>query len=136
MAFVPEIWLDPIQPDEQVQEYVYEDIDLGGESWNYRIFWNDRAERWQLDVYTSELGDDGKPVKAVYNTRMVPNYPLNANHTGRIPTGGVMVLLDTGDPVAREQCTYEGLGHRWEFCWLVDDGTDEPTESIYEITVP
>lgn len=136
MAYVVDRILDPYLPEEQVQEYIFEDVDLGGESWNYRLFWNDRAERWQLDVWTSELGDDGKPAKAVYGTRVVPNWPLNANHTGRIPTGGAMVLLDTGDPAAREQCTYDGLGHRWQLAWLVDDGVEEPDESIYEITVP
>lgn len=135
MAYVVDRILDPYLPGEQVQEYIFEDVDLGGESWNYRVFWNDRAERWQLDIYTSEVGDDGKPSKAVYGTRVVPNWPLNANHTGRIPAGGVMVLLDTGDPKARDQCTYEGLGHRWQLAWLIDDGTDEPDESIYVITV-
>jgi hypothetical protein len=128
--------LDPYLPEEQVQEYIFEDVDLGGESWNYRLFWNDRAERWQLDVWTSELGDDGKPTKAVYGTRAVPAYPLNFNHTGRIPPDGAMVLIDTADPSSRDQCTYDGLGHRWQLAWVIDDGVEEPDESIYVITVP
>lgn len=130
MTQIIDRYLDPIEPEEQVPEYVYEDLDLGGVSWNYRLLWNDRAERWQLDVYTS----DGE--KRINGTRLVPNYALNYAHTGRRPEGGYMVLLDTGDPEAREQCTYDGLGHRWKLCWLVDDGTDVPPVRPWTITVP
>lgn len=123
-------YLDPVDPDDHVPEYVYEDLDLGGVSWNYRIFWNDRAERWNLDVWTS----DG--TKAIYGKRLVPNYPLNWAHTGRRPEGGYMMLLDTGDPDGTDQCTYEGLGNRWRLCWLVDDGVDTTAARPWTITVP
>jgi len=136
MTYRVDILLDPIEPDDRTQEYLFEDVDLGGESWNYRLFWNDRSERWQIDVYTSELGDDGRPVKAVYGTKLVPAYPINFNHTGNIPTGGLLVLLDTSDPDAREQCTYDGLGYRWLLAWLVDDGTTVPSTRPWVITVP
>ncbi len=123
-------YLDPVDPDDQVPEYVYEDVDLGGVSWNYRLRWNDRAERWVLDVYNS----DG--TKAIYGKRLVPNYPFNWAHTGRKPEGGVMMLLDTGDPDATDACTYEGLGNRWKLCWLVDDGEDATAARPWTITVP
>ncbi len=111
-------------------------MDLGGESWNYRIFWNDRSERWQLDIWTSDEDSAGNPLKSVYGTKMVPNYPLNATHTGRIPEDGFMMLLDTGDPEAREQCTYDGLGFRWRFSWVAWDGLDDPEDRNWSITVP
>jgi hypothetical protein len=133
MALELEKYLDPVEPVEQVQEYVYEDIDLGGESWNYRILWNDRAERWSIDVYDSEEDDDQRRVNG---TRLVPNWPINFNHTGRIPTNGFIMLLDAGDPAAAEPCTYEGFGHRWKLCWIADDGVDVEEDRPWSITVP
>ena len=109
--------LDPFEPEVQVPEYIFEDVDLGGESWNYRLFWNDRAERWQIDVYNS----DG--TKRVNGTRLVPNYFLNWRHTGRIPENGGLMLLDNGDPDGGDPCTYDELGFRWTLAWIVDDGT-------------
>lgn len=122
-------YLDPVDPAEAVRSYIYEDIDLGGVSWNYRLLWNDRAERWTIDIWTS---DDEK---AIYGKRLVPNYALFWANTGRRPEGGFIYLLDTGDPDGAEQCTYEGLGNRWKLCWFVDGGADPSTES-YTITVP
>jgi hypothetical protein len=123
-------YLDPVEPEETVPDYVFEDIDLEGVSWNYRLYWNDRAERWHIDVWTS---DDSK---AIYGKRLVPNYPLFWANTGRRPEGGYLILLDTGDPDATDQCTYEGLGHQWKLCWLVDDGVDTSTPENWTITVP
>jgi hypothetical protein len=123
-------YLDPVEPIEAVPSYLYEDVDLGGVSWNYRLYWNDRAERWHIDVYTS----DG--TKAIYGKRLVPNYPLFWANTGRNPEGGYLMLLDTGDPNATEQCTYEGLGNQWKFCWLVDDGIAVAEDRPWSITVP
>lgn len=130
MAFIIDKILDPFEPEEQVPEYIFEDIDLGGVSWNYRLVWNDRAERWTMDIYDS----DG--TKRVNGKRMVPNYPLFWAQTGRRPEGGYLMLLDTGDPTGREQCTYDGLGHRWQLVWLVDDGTDVAPDRPWSITVP
>ena len=126
-------YLDPVEPLEQVREYVYEDIDLAGESWNYRLLWNDRAERWSIDVYDSEEGDAQRRVNG---TRLVPNYPINWTHTGRIPTGGFIVLLDTADDTAKDPCTYDGLGHRWKLCWVSDDGVAADDDRPWTITVP
>lgn len=122
--------LDPFEPVEAVPEWIFEDVDLGGVSWNYRIYWNDRAERYVIDVYDS----DG--IKAIRGKRLVPNYPLFWAHTGRRPEGGFLMLYDTGDPAAREQCTYEGLGYRWQLVWLVDDGEDTTPARPWSITVP
>ncbi len=130
MALIIDKVLDPVDPDENVPEYLFEDIDLGGESWNYRLRWNDRAERWTIDVYSS----DG--TKAIYGKRLVPNYLLNWAHTGRRPEGGVMMLLDTGDPEADEACTFDGLGNRWKLVWLVDDGLTPAATRPWTITVP
>jgi hypothetical protein len=130
MTLVIDTILDPLEPLEQVPEYIFEDIDLGGVSWNYRLRWNDRAERWTIDVYSS----DGE--KAIYGKRLVPNYPLFWANTGRRPEGGYLMLYDTGDASAAEQCTYDGLGHRWQLVWLVDDGTDAPADRPWTITVP
>lgn len=133
MAFELEKYLDPVEPVEQVREYVYEDIDLGGESWNYRLLWNVRAEAWSIDVYDSEEGDAQRRVNG---TRLVPNQPINFNHTGRIPVNGFIMLLDTGDPKAKDRCTYDGLGHRWKLCWIADDGEDIEEDRPWSITVP
>lgn len=130
MALKPEKVLDPYLPEEQVPEYEYNEVDLAGVAWNYRLFWNNRSERWQIDLWTS----DGE--KAVYGEKLVPNYPIAWAHTGRNPVGGRVMLWDTGDPDAREQCTYEGLGHRWLLVWAVDDGTDVDTPRPWSITLP
>lgn len=130
MTLIIDKILDPFEPVEAVREWVFEDLDLGGVSWNYRLHWNDRAERWGIDVYD----DDG--TKAIYGKRLVPNYPLFWANTGRRPEGGYLMLLDTGDPEAREQCTYEGLGYRWQLVWLVDDGIDTTPARPWSITVP
>jgi hypothetical protein len=130
MAYIIDTILDPLEPIEQVREYVFEDIDLGGVSWNYRLHWNDRAERWHIDVYTS----DG--TKAIHGKRLVPNFPLFFGNTGRRPEGGFLMLYDTGDVHAREQCTYEGLGHRWQLLWMVSDGEDDTPDRPWAITVP
>lgn len=130
MGYLIDQYLDPVDPVEAVREYIYEDIDLGGDSWNYRIYWNDRAERWVMDVYSS----DGN--KAVYGKRMVPNYPLFWANTGRRPEGGFIMLYDTGDPKGSEPCSYEGLGNRWKICWLVDDGSEVSSDRPWVITIP
>ena len=122
--------LDPAAPEENSPEMLFEDVDLAGVSWNYRLRWNDRAERWILDVYTS----DG--TKRINGKRLVPNYLLNQFHTGRRPEGGYMLLLDTGDPDGNEACTFDGLGNRWKLCWLVDDGVDTTPDRPWSITVP
>ena len=130
MTYIIDKVLDPIEPVEQVPEYIFEDVDLAGVSWNYRLHWNDRAERWSLDVYDS----DG--TKEINGKRLVPNYPLNWAHTGRRPEGGYMMLHDTGDPEARDQCTYEGLGHRWQLVWIIEDGLNPDPARPWTITVP
>lgn len=130
MTLIIDKILDPFEPVEAVREWIFEDVDLAGVSWNYRLIWNDRAERWDIDVYDS----DG--VKAIRGKRLVPNYPLFWANTGRRPEGGYLMLHDTGDPEAREQCTYEGLGYRWQLVWLVDDGLDAAVVRPWSITVP
>jgi hypothetical protein len=129
MALVLEKYLDPVEPDEQVREYIYEDVDLGGVSWNYRLLWNDRSERWQIYVWSS----DG--TKEINGVKVVPNYLLMQFQTGRRPENGYIMLLDTSDVEARDQCTYEGLGHRWKLCWVT--WTEEEEEDRpWSITVP
>jgi hypothetical protein len=130
MALIIDKILDPVEPAEAVREWIFEDIDLGGVSWNYRLYWNERAERWNIDVYSS---DD---TKAIRGKRLVPNYPLFWANTGRRPEGGYLMLQDTGDPEAREQCTYDELGFRWQLVWLVDDGLDAAEDRPWTITVP
>lgn len=130
MTLIIDKVLDPIEPAQQVPEWIFEDVDLGGVSWNYRLYWNDRAERWNIDVYDSE------GVKAVRGKRLVPNYPLFWAQTGRRPEGGFLMLLDSGDPDARDQCTYDELGFRWQLIWLVDDGLDTDPVRPWTITVP
>lgn len=130
MTLIVDRYLDPIEPDEQVGEYVYEDIDLAGVSWNYRLFWNDRAERWQMDVWTTDLS------KEIRGKRLVPNYPLFWAHTGRRPVGGYLMLVDTSDQSAGDACTYDGLGWRWKLCWLTDDGVTVASTRPWTITVP
>ena len=136
MTYQIDSYLDPVEPVEQVPEYVYEDVDLGGVSWNYRLFWNDRAEYWQLDLWTSDVDEDGDPVSAIYGVRVVQMYPLCWANTGRRPLGGYLILVDEGDATGREPCTYDGLGWRWKLCWAVDDGLDEATVRPWTITVP
>jgi hypothetical protein len=129
MALVLEKYLDPVEPDEQVREYIYEDVDLGGVSWNYRLLWNDRSERWQIYVWSS----DGE--KEINGVKVVPNYLLMQFQTGRRPENGYIMLLDTSDVEARDQCTYDGLGHRWKLCWVT--WTEEAEEDRpWSITVP
>lgn len=130
MTYIIDKYLDPVDPEENVPSYIYEDVDLNEVSWNYRLYWNDRAERWAIDVYTSD-GD-----KAIYGKRMVVNYPLFWANTGRRPEGGYFMLYDTSDPTGSEQCTFEGLGNRWKLCWIVDDGLDAATPPPWTITVP
>ena len=130
MAATVDKFLDPLEPEEMVPIYEYEDIDLSGVSWNYRLTWNDRAERWTIDVWSS----DGK--KAIYGKRLIPNYPLFWANEGRRPEGGYILLWDTGDPEADEQCTYEGLGNRWILCWMVDDGSTTTSDRPWAITLP
>jgi hypothetical protein len=139
MALSLEKYLDPVEPEEAVPEYIYEDVDLGGESWNYRLFWNDRSERYQIDIWPTPeeaLAEDETDKGGVTGKKLVPNYPIAWANTGRKPPNGSIMLLDTGDPQAREQCTYEGLGHRWKLCWIADDGVAATEDSIYTITVP
>jgi len=128
MAFIVERELEPIEPAEAVREYTYEDVDLGDESWNYRIWWNDRAERWNIDLWTS----DGE--KAIIGKRLVPNYPIGWANTGRKPSGGHLFLLDIGDETGDDACTYEGLGHRWRLSWVT--GSPDPSTRPWTITVP
>jgi len=123
-------YLDPIEPADVVPLYEYEDVDLSGASWNYRLHWNERAERWHIDIWNS----DGS--KAIYGKRLVPNYPLFWANTGRRPEGGVLMLIDTGDPTGGEQCTYDEIGHRWKLAWVVDDGTESASTDPWTITVP
>ncbi len=130
MTLIIDKVLEPFEPVEAIREWIFEDLDLGGVSWTYRLLWNDRAERYTIDVYNS----DG--TKAIYGKRLVPNYPLFWASTGRKPEGGYLMLYDTGDPQAREQCTYEGLGYRWQLVWLVDDGIDTSAPTPWSITVP
>ena len=110
MTLALDKYLDPVEPAEQVPSYIYEDVDLGGVSWNYRLFWNDRSERWQIDLWTSDLE------KEIRGLKLVPNYPIAWANTGRNPVNGFIMLLDTGDPTAADQCTYDGLGWRWKLC--------------------
>jgi hypothetical protein len=121
-------YLDPLEPVDLAREYIYNDVDLAGVAWNYRLHWNDRAERWQLDVWTT----DG--TKAIYGKRLVPNYPLLWAHTGRRPEGGDLVLIDTGDSTGAEQCTFDGLGWRWKLAWIVDDGVAAVSTRPWVIT--
>lgn len=130
MAWIIDKYLDPVEPEETVRSYVYEDIDLGGASWNYKVWWNERAERWSIDIWSS----DG--TKAIYGKRLVPNWPIFGYNTGRNPENGIIVLYDTGDPAATDQCGYEELGHRWKLCWFVDDGTDAAETVPWSISTP
>ncbi len=129
MTLVLDKFLDPVDPRDQVPSYVYEDVDLGGVSWNYRLFWNDRSERWQIDIWTSDLA------REIYGLKLVPNYAIAWANIGRNPEGGFIMLLDTGDPDAAEQCTYDGLGNRWKLCWITID-EDAEEDRPWSITVP
>ncbi|MGD8501317.1 MAG: hypothetical protein PVJ86_11760 [Phycisphaerales bacterium] len=130
MTYVLDEILSPDEPEEQANEWVLEDVDLEGVAWDLRIYWNDRAERWQLDM--EEV--DGDRVQR--GIRMVPDFPLGYYNTGRQPLNVILVLLDFGDDEARDACTYEGLGYRWKLCVLTDDGTEETEDKGYTITVP
>lgn len=128
MALVMDEIIGPDAPTEAVSEWILEDVDLGGVAWNLRLCWNDRAERWQLDMEQVD-GD-----RAQYGIRMVPNWPLGASNIGRQPEGVLLVLFDFGDDDARDQCTYEGLGHRWKLVTFVDDGVPVETERNWRVT--
>ena len=114
--------IGPDEPPEPTPEWELQDVELDGEAWNLRLFWNDRAERWQMDMVSA----DG--TRAIYGTRMVPNWPLGWFNTGRAPRDVTLILMDFADDEARDACTYDGMGWRWKLCTLVDDGTPDTTD--------
>jgi hypothetical protein len=122
-----------LQPDEPVEAHPvweYDDVELGGVAYHLRMRWNERQERWQLDI---EAADSSRAVRGF---KMVPNYPLGWRHTGRIPEGGFLMLVDMGDDEARAQCGYEDLGWRFKLLWI--DDADVPaadTDRSWTITV-
>jgi len=137
MALSLEKYLDPVEPDEQVPEYIYEDVDLGGESWNYRLYWEDRSARWYIYIWPTadeDLAEGETDRGGVSGKKLVPNFPIAWAHTGRRPPNGVIMLLDTGDPAAVAPCTFDGLGNRWKLCWLADDGVPASTDRPWVIT--
>lgn len=129
MGLVLDEIIGPDEPGEAVPEWELEDVELNGESWNLRLFWNDRSERWTIDM---EKGDETRIQRGI---KMVPNFPLGWHNTGREPEGVVLMLVDFGGE-GREACTYEGLGHRWKLCSFTDDGEADTTSSPYTFTVP
>ena len=130
MGLVLQDIIGPDAPASQSSEWVIDDVDLGGVAWNLRLFWNDRAERWQIDM------EEVDGTRRILGLRMVPNWPLGWFYTGRCPTGVVLVLMDFGDDEARDQCTYDGMGHRWKLCTLVDDGEPVVAEHNWTASVP
>ncbi len=130
MGFVLDEVIGPDEPEEQAVEWIVEDVDLAGVAWDLRLYWNDRVERWQIDM----VEVDG--TRAQYGIRMVPDFPLGWFNVGREPEGVILVLLDFGDDEAREQCTFEGLGYRWKLCTLVDDGEPVDDSRPWTITAP
>ncbi len=120
------IWLPPQTPERVEPRYDY-DVELGGVLYRLELIWRDRTESWYVNLYDS----DDEPL--ILGQRLVVDYPLMASHTGRVPSGGMLILVDTsGDST---EADYEALGRRCELLWLdVDDW--EPAEAVtYKIEV-
>jgi len=95
-----------------------------------------RVTATQLDPLTFKPQKEVDGTRRILGLRMVPNWPLGWFYTGRCPTGVVLVLMDFGDDEARDQCTYDGMGHRWKLCTLVDDGEPVVAEHNWTASVP
>ena len=120
------IELPPIEPEEQQPAYDYQ-IALGSLTYRLVFRWRERTGSWYLSVYDS---DDSA---LILNKRLVIDYPLLWRHTGRKPTGGYLILLDTDN--AKQECGFQDLGHRCKLCWIPDSEWPEAPASDISITV-
>lgn len=111
--------LPPDAPAEPNPVFEFE-VPIGpdGQVWYYRLSWNARQEAWHLDL--TKISETA----GLYGKKLTVNWTIY-RHTGRLPEGGLLALLDMdGDGVERP--TYEGLGYRWKFAWLTDEDLTLP----------
>lgn len=118
--------LPPIEPVEQSNSYDYT-ITLGDHSYRLILTWRERPAAWYLDLYNSA------DVLLIAGKRLSVDWPLLFRHTGRLPAGGQLILLDTADSML--DCTFEELGDRCRWCWIPEAEIPDPVASGYPITV-
>ena len=111
--------LPPDLPAEPNPAFEFE-VPIGddGQVWYYRLYWNERQGAWHLDLTKA-----GETI-GLYGKKLTANWTVY-RHTGRLPSGGVLALLDM-DGDGKERPTYEGLGHRWKLAFLTDDDLTLP----------
>jgi hypothetical protein len=124
--------LPPHEPAEQNPVWDYE-IDLPKDDGTYNatfrffIQWCERTASWYLSLF------DANGNLTVGRMRLVVNWKLGQNYTGRIPTGGFLSLLDLEGEGA--EATYESFGHRHRLTWAtLDELPAEAADIPYTIT--
>ena len=113
--------LPPYEPTEQQPTHDYL-IPLSGTTYRLVWQWRDRTESWYLSLY------DADDILLVDGIRAVVGYPLGWRYTGRIPTGGKLMLVDTEG--TDEECDYEDFGNRCKPVWITDDEIPEAEPDI------
>jgi len=86
-----------VLPTQQGVPFYTQRLTLDGRDFNFRFAWNQRLERWYLDIR------DGADVPLLVGLKLVTNWPLLQayHHDERLPPGELVVftsLPDTSPP--------------------------------------
>ena len=80
-------------PTQQGLPFYTQRVTLDGRDYNLRFAWNQRLERWYLDIR------DGADVSLLVGLKLVTNWPLLLayHHDERLPAGELVVMTSLPD---------------------------------------
>lgn len=89
------------------------DITIDNKNLKLRNRWNDREERWRLDIFEQ----DGTPI--VLGLKIVPYVNLTDRFADeRLPTNGHLVVTDTEPPSSLRPLAFDDLDDRLKLIFL------------------
>lgn len=93
---------------------------LDGRDYNFRFAWNQRMERWFMDIMDTEENPLALGIKIVANQRLLRFY----QHDDRLPPGELMAVDLSGD--GSPPGFYDlGIGKRCELSYFAVTETEE-----------
>jgi hypothetical protein len=95
------------------------ELTLAGSTYKFRNRWNDREQRWRLDIFEQ----NGTPI--VLGLKLVPFVNLTERFADeRLPTTGHLVVTDTEPITSIRPLAFEDLDDRLKLIFFTNEELD------------
>lgn len=92
--------------------YITQSVNLSGTAFTFRFLWNERDNRWYMDVKTN--AGEKTSIRIIPNDRLLgENSPVTA--------AGDFMLLSTEINADPEKMEYADFGNKWKLCWVTEE---------------